>query len=90
MDVTLRIPDDIAARLSNAGNISRRALEALAAESYRDRVLTLYDISELLGLSRIEAEDFLGRHQVPLSSIDAAELDREAAIFEAASRSKKP
>jgi len=90
MDVTLRIPDEIAARLSEAGNISRRALEALAAESYRNRVLTLCDISELLGLSRVEAEDFLGRHQVSLSSIDAADLDREAAIFEATSRPQKP
>jgi hypothetical protein len=88
MDVTLHIPDEIAARLSVTGNISRRVLEAVAADSYRDRVLTLCDISQLLGLSRVEAEDFLGRHQVPLSSIDGAELDREAAIFEAASRQK--
>lgn len=89
MDVTLCIPDEIAARLSAAGNISRRALEALAAESYRDRVLTLFEISELLGLSRVEAEDFLGRHQVSLSSMDVADLDREAAIFEAASHSQE-
>jgi predicted HTH domain antitoxin len=90
MDVTLRIPDEIAARLSAAGNVSRRALEALAAESYRERLLTLYEISELLELSRVEAEDFLGRHHVPLSSIDAADLDREAAIFQAAPRPQKP
>ena len=87
MEITLRIPDDIAKRLSAAGgDVSRRALEALAIEGYRDQTLTLYQISEMLGLSRVETEDFLGRHQVPLAVIDEAALDREAALFEAASR----
>jgi hypothetical protein len=40
----------------------------------------------VLGLSRIETEDFLGRHQVSLAAIGEADLDREAALFEAASR----
>ena len=87
MEITLRIPDDIAKRLSAAGgDVSRRALEALAIEGYRDQTLTLYQISEMLGLSRVETEDFLGRHQVPLAVIDEAALDREAALFEVASR----
>lgn len=87
MEITLRIPDDVAKRLSAAGgDVSRRALEALAIEGYRDQTLTLYEISEMLGLSRVETEDFLGRHQVPLAVIDEAALDREAALFEAASR----
>ncbi|HEY6904740.1 MAG TPA: UPF0175 family protein [Candidatus Acidoferrales bacterium] len=87
MEVTLRIPDDIAKRLSTTGEgISRRALEAVALEGYREQVLTLYQVSELLGLSRVETEDFLGRHKVPLAVIDEADLNREAAVFEAASR----
>ena len=87
MDVTLRIPDDVAQRLVAAGgDISRRALEALALEGYRDQTLTLFHFSEMLGLSRIETEDFLGRHHIPLSVIEEADLDREAAIFEADSR----
>ena len=87
MDVTLRIPDDVARRLAAAGgDVSRRALEALALEGYRDHSLTLLLVSEMLGLSRIETEDFLGQHHVPLSIIEEADLDREAAIFEAASR----
>jgi hypothetical protein len=40
----------------------------------------------MLDLSRVETEDFLGQHHIPLAVIDAAELDREAALFEAASR----
>jgi hypothetical protein len=83
MEVTLHIPDDIAKRLSATGaDLSRHALEAIALESYRDQSLTLYQISEMLGLSRVETEDFLGRHHVPLAVIDEADLDREAASFE--------
>ncbi len=87
MEVTLRIPDDIAKRLSASGeDVSRRALEALALQGYREQTLTLYQVSEILGLSRVETEDFLGRHRVPLAEIGEADLDREAALFEAASR----
>jgi predicted HTH domain antitoxin len=87
MEVTLRIPDDVAERLLAAGgDVPRRALEALALEGYREQTLTLYQVSEMLGLSRVETEDFLGRHHVPLAVMDDADLDREVALFEAASR----
>jgi hypothetical protein len=87
MEVTLHIPDEIARRLSAAGgDVSRRALEAIALEGYRDQTLTLHQVSEMLGLSRVETEDFLGQHHVPLAVINEADLDREAALFEAASR----
>lgn len=87
MEVTLHIPDEIVKQLSAAGgNVSRRALEAIALESYREQTLTLHQVSEMLGLSRVETEDFLGRHHVPLAVIDGADLDREAALFETASR----
>jgi len=87
MEVTFRIPDDVAQRLADSGgDVSRLALEALAVEGYREQTLTLYQISEMLGLTRVETEDFLGQHHVPLSIIGEADLDREAAIFETASR----
>jgi len=90
MEVTLHIPDEIAKRLSAAGgDVSRRALEAIALEGYREQTSTLHQISEMLGLSRVETEDFLGRHHVPLAVIGEADLDREAALFEAASRSSR-
>src|SRR6202022_1101817 len=47
------------------GDISRRALEALALEGYRDQTLTLYQVSEMLGLSRVETEAFWGQHHDP-------------------------
>jgi hypothetical protein len=82
MQVTLHIPDDIAKRLSAAGvDVPRRALEAIALEGYRDHTLTLYQVSELRGLSRVETEDFLGQHHVPMALINEADLDREAALF---------
>jgi len=87
MEVSFRIPDEIAQQLSGVGgDVSRRALEALALEGYRVQTLTLYQVSEMLGLSRVETEDFLGRHHVTLSLIGEADLDREAAVFEAAAR----
>ena len=86
MEVTLHIPDEIAKQLSAAGgDVSRRALEAIALEGYRDQTLTLYQVSEMLGLSRVETEDFLGQHHVPLAVITEGDLDREAALFEATS-----
>lgn len=87
MEVTLHIPDDIAEWLAAADrDVSRHALEAMATEGYREQTLTLCQVSEMLGLSRIETEDFLGQHHVPLAVIDQADLDREARLFETASR----
>jgi hypothetical protein len=88
MEITLRIPDDVAKRLSAAGgDLTRRALE----RSPRTRGLSrpnsypLPDFGDA-GLSRVETEDFLGQRHVPLSEINEADLDREAAVFEAGSR----
>ncbi|MGA8230871.1 MAG: UPF0175 family protein, partial [Candidatus Acidiferrales bacterium] len=58
----------------------------LALEGYRVQTLTLYPVSEMLGLSRVETEDFLGQHHVPLSVVGEADLDREVTMFEAAAR----
>jgi predicted HTH domain antitoxin len=86
MEVVLRIPDDVAECLSVGGDVARRALEALALHAYREQALGLYQVSEMLGLTRVETEDFLGRHSIPLAAIGKADLDREATLFEAASR----
>ncbi|MGB2644598.1 MAG: UPF0175 family protein [Candidatus Acidiferrum sp.] len=86
MEITLHIPDEIAKQLSaNGGDLSRQALESLAIDGYRKQTISLYQISQMLGLNRIEAEDFLGRNQVALANLTVSDLDREAASFEAAS-----
>ena len=81
MEVVLQLPDEIARRFAGGGDVSRRAIESIAIEGYRSRSLTLLEVSELLGLDRIEAEDFLARNQVTLESYDDAGLDREAAVL---------
>jgi predicted HTH domain antitoxin len=82
MEITLRIPDELARSLGAAGaDLSRRSLQALAIDGYRQGDLTQFQVGQLLGLSRFETEDFLARH-VDLYDYDPAELDREAAFLE--------
>ncbi len=57
--------------------ISRTALEALALEGFRRGTLTQLQVGHLLGLSRIQTEDFLAQH-VDLYDYEPSELQREA------------
>ena len=82
MEITISIPDDLARTLvGTSGDLSRRALEALAIDGYRRRCLTQLQVGQLLGLPRIETEDFLARH-VDFYDYEPDELDREARVFE--------
>jgi len=54
MTVTLDLPDDIAQSLSSQGDLSRRALEALAVVGYRQEKLTQLQVGKLLALNRLE------------------------------------
>lgn len=76
MQITVELPEDIA-RHSDPG---REALEALALEGYRSHQLTQFDVGQLLGLSRIQAEDFLARH-VDLYDYSTEELEAEADLL---------
>jgi predicted HTH domain antitoxin len=81
MTITLELPDDIAQALAAHRDLSRQALEALAIEAYRQEALTQRQVGRLLGLSRIETEDFLAQH-VDLYAYDRKELQREAEALE--------
>ena len=60
MNITLPIPDDLAIRLGAAGDVSRRALEAFAAEEYRAGRLTHPELRQLLGFAtHAELDGFL-------------------------------
>jgi hypothetical protein len=77
MDVTVQIPDDIASRLAAGGDLSRRALEALAAEEYRHGHLTKPDLRRLFGFETShQIEEFLKRHEV-YEDYSVEDLDRE-------------
>jgi len=65
MDVTVQIPDDIAARLAQTGtDLSRRALEGLVLEEYKNGHLTKPELRKMLGLGRLALDGFLKSHQV--------------------------
>lgn len=65
MEIQLIIPDDVAATLRNSGDLSRRALEALALEGYKSGDLTEYQVRSMLGLeSRFDLHGFLKAHGV--------------------------
>jgi hypothetical protein len=66
MQLTVQIPDDLASRMSaSGGDLSRRALEALAIEEFRDGHITKPELRRLLGFgSRYELDEFLKAHDV--------------------------
>jgi hypothetical protein len=80
MNLTVEIPDDVAARLSVAGgDLSRRALEALIAEEYRQGRLTKSDLRLVLGFRTSDQIDtFLKAHEVWID-YTLADLERERA-----------
>ena len=68
MVVQLQVPDDIAEKLvAKWGDLPQCALEALAVDAYRERVLTAFEVQRLLGLSsRWKTEEFLKRSRADL------------------------
>ena len=66
MNLTVEIPDDLAARLG-AGNadLSRRALEALVAEEYKHDRLNKPELQRVLGIeTSFQLDEFLKAHDV--------------------------
>lgn len=80
MNVTVEIPDDMASRLSAAGgDLSRRALEALVAEEYRQGNLNKPDLRRLLGFTTSDQIDtFLKGHEIWID-YTLEDLERERA-----------
>jgi predicted HTH domain antitoxin len=83
MQVTLDIPDELAAQIVSGGaDLSRAALESLAIESYRTERLSESEIRRLLGFeTRMEVHAFLKEHGAWLHySLEDMERDRESAL----------
>ena len=61
MELLLEIPDDIAERLKiHWPDLPRRAMELLAADSYRAGILTAAEVQRMLGFEiRWETDEFL-------------------------------
>jgi predicted HTH domain antitoxin len=81
MQVTVEVPDDLAAAL----NLTRRdpagaALEAMALEAFRERKLTGYQLRKLLGMpSRFEFWEFLKERQI--ETYTAEDLEHDLAVM---------
>ena len=63
MEITLHIPDDLAARLGSTGELERRALEALALDEFRLGHLSRPQLRKILGFAtRGQLDTFLTGH----------------------------
>ncbi len=78
MQVTLEIPDTVAAQITAAGREpARTALEAFALEGYRTKELSESEIRRMLGFeTRMEVHAFLKEHGVYLH-YSVADLDHD-------------
>jgi Uncharacterised protein family (UPF0175) len=83
MEITLKIPDEVARQVVSEGkDPARVALEALALEGYRAELLSESAIRQLLGFeSRIQVHAFLKEHGVHLH-YDLSDLDRDRVTSE--------
>ena len=80
MDVTLHIPDEFARRLTaTGGDLSRRALEALALDEYKLGHLSTGELRRVLGFAtRAALDGFLKTHGVNINyTLDDLKLDRQ-------------
>lgn len=88
MDVTLHIPDELAQRLKAAGgDISRRALEALAIDEYKVGHLTTDELRRVLSFdAQADLDAFLTAHgvQPAAQQADTDQAQRIRAALDAA------
>ena len=66
MEITVKLPDEVAEGLGEKSDVPRRVLEALVLQRYLSEEISLSRLAELLGLHRAEAEDFLDRNNARL------------------------
>lgn len=77
MDVTVHIPDELAKRLGDTGEVERRIVEAFVLEEFKLGHLTVHEIRELLGFAtRMQLDAFLKTHAV-YEDYTLEDLERE-------------
>ena len=81
MQITVDIPDDLAASLARPGqDPARAALEALGLEAYRQRRMSAFQLRTLLGItSRWDLDAFLKERQV--ESYTASDFEHDLATI---------
>ena len=81
MDLTVQIPDDLARSMSaSGGDLTRRALEALALEEFKNGHITKPELRRLVGFgTRYRLDGFLKAHGVYEDyTMEDFERDRDA------------
>ncbi len=89
MKITVELPDDVARR----PDPGREALEALTIEGYRSGVLTHYEASQLLQLSRFEFDAFLKARNIDDHAYDLRDFEQDLETLrdlEASGRMPRP
>jgi hypothetical protein len=78
MEVIVQVPEDIAARWQEQGDIPRDVLQGAALEAYRKRIIGESRLQQWLGFeTRIEVHAFLKEHGLPFHyTLEDLERDR--------------
>ncbi len=82
MEVSFQIPDDLAGRVTIAGDPSRRALEAFALEEFKTGRITQPELRRMLGLARIKMDGFLKSHGI-YDDVTLEDIERDIADLKA-------
>jgi hypothetical protein len=77
VEVTVRIPDDLARRLGSAVEVERRVLEALVVEEYKLGHLSKPELRRLLGFETRSALDGFLKAREVFEPFSLADFDRE-------------
>ena len=86
MDLTVRIPDDLAAHFGGESvhdQLERRALEGFALEELRAGRISEVQLRKMLGLERIELDGFLKGHGI-YQDVTMEDIERDVADLHAA------
>jgi predicted HTH domain antitoxin len=73
MNITIPVPSDIEQRLqAHLGNLSQKALEAVAVEAYRSKLISAAEVQQMLQLpSRLATDALLKEHGAYLHYAEA-------------------
>jgi predicted HTH domain antitoxin len=81
MNISFELPSNIEQEISADGaDLSGEAREAYLVELYRQDRITHHQLAEALGLSRLETEGILKRHEIS-SGVTAEEMRAQAAAL---------
>jgi hypothetical protein len=84
MTISFDIPQEIEQELRiNGADLSGEAREAFLVELYRQDRITHHQLTEALGLSRLETDGVLKRHRIS-SGVTAEEMRAQAATLQEA------